>query len=517
MFVLLFSILAVNVAPGCDQPVYLAEPRMPGDPEEQADELLALSTILEPRAFSHTATGPHQGSLLVSVRLDSPVEVVPAAPASRFAVRHLPPLKLEFRLPADYPSAAPPRYCLSCPWLQADQRTRLEHRLQLLWTEHCGAVILFLWLNFLQEELMDFLHLLDGLDISGFEEKPPDETANDVEPTVESLKIIDADDDDGAISEVCQGVSPDGDSGVGTGTSNSPPSLAEPGVRSALPPAGPAERTRCRVKAYRMRGREGLLETWRGPALVRGWAVAAGAEEAVEASLEDGEEVEAELVEREGRWEGREVGLEAVLVTAPGGGPVRGRREAERGRLVRRAEVGEVTRWSAREGDGMVRGTRGEVYCCARTVQEEGGQLARGDKVTFHVVESRRWGLLATWVRRLGPGPGGGEEAGSCEASRRLGSEARVEEVQEAAAVEVQGAAALEAASGERRGGQAPRRRRRSGRDGPRLATILREFNNMKLEEEFSVQLFTCEVCFTASKTGSQCLKFVGCDHVYCR
>lgn len=75
----------------------------------------------------------------------------------------------------------------------------------------------------------------------------------------------------------------------------------------------------------------------------------------------------------------------------------------------------------------------------------------------------------------------------------------------------------VEAAGGEARAGQAPRRRRRSGRAGPRLATILREFNNMKLEEEFSVQLFTCEVCFTASKTGSQCLKFVGCDHVYCR
>ena len=40
---------------------------MSGELEEQADELLALSTILDDRAFNHTGTDPHKGSLEVQV------------------------------------------------------------------------------------------------------------------------------------------------------------------------------------------------------------------------------------------------------------------------------------------------------------------------------------------------------------------------------------------------------------------------------------------------------------------
>lgn len=41
--------------------------RMSGELEEQADELLALSTIVDARAFNHTGTQPHRGSLEVQV------------------------------------------------------------------------------------------------------------------------------------------------------------------------------------------------------------------------------------------------------------------------------------------------------------------------------------------------------------------------------------------------------------------------------------------------------------------
>ena len=41
---------------------------MSGELEEQADELLALSTILDDRAFNHTGTDPHKGSLAVQVK-----------------------------------------------------------------------------------------------------------------------------------------------------------------------------------------------------------------------------------------------------------------------------------------------------------------------------------------------------------------------------------------------------------------------------------------------------------------
>ena len=41
---------------------------MSGELEEQADELLALSTIVDARAFNHTGTQPHRGSLEVQVK-----------------------------------------------------------------------------------------------------------------------------------------------------------------------------------------------------------------------------------------------------------------------------------------------------------------------------------------------------------------------------------------------------------------------------------------------------------------
>jgi len=59
------------------------------------------------------------------------------------------------------------------------------------------------------------------------------------------------------------------------------------------------------------------------------------------------------------------------------------------------------------------------------------------------------------------------------------------------------------------------RTRRKSGKED-QLATLLREFNNMREEGEFAVSLNSCQICFS-DKIGSQCLRFVGCNHVYCR
>ena len=42
---------------------------MPGDVEEQEDELLVLSTILDTAAFAHLNTDPHRGSIHVQVVL----------------------------------------------------------------------------------------------------------------------------------------------------------------------------------------------------------------------------------------------------------------------------------------------------------------------------------------------------------------------------------------------------------------------------------------------------------------
>ena len=109
--------------------------------------------------------------------------------------------------------------------------------------------------------------------------------------------------------------------------------------------------------SYRTFERRGLVETWRGPAAVFAWDIIKGDIASVEASLAEGEEVEVDLVAWEGqKVSGKDVGLQAVRVTGVGGKPVRGAKMVERGRVLVEKEVGEVVRWSTREGDGMLKG-----------------------------------------------------------------------------------------------------------------------------------------------------------------
>ena len=432
-----------------------------------------------------------------------------------FSVQHLPPLKMEFSLPPDYPSTSAPTFCLSCPWLTSVQKSRVEQKLELLWVENRPGVILFLWLDFLQEELVNFLELKGTLDISGFEEKPPDEA----KPlSLENLKIIDDDElrENGLnLTEKVEGkdqeVENEGDSGFETSTSlSSASSLSSPQASSGRgcdkrieerkhfrPEKVVEARVRGKVVSYRISERRGLVETWRGPAAVFGWDILKGDLASVESSLSEGEEVEVDLINWEGpRISGKEVGLQAVRVTGVGGQPVRGAKVVERGRVLVEREVGEVVRWSRREGDGMLKGSKGEVYCWGGSVQEEGGRLDRGDRVTFTILDTAKWGILAAWVTRENDSsPDAHRISGAAnKAERRDGENSEINRNQRTKntfqvgiGVEVRKEEVEEV---KREGG---RRRRRSVRPVTRLATLLREFNNMKVEEEFSVTLFTCE------------------------
>ena len=49
-----------------------------------------------------------------------------------------------------------------------------------------------------------------------------------------------------------------------------------------------------------------------------------------------------------------------------------------------------------------------------------------------------------------------------------------------------------------------------------KIITLLREFNQLKKDEKFSVSLHSCNICFS-DKVGGQCVQFLGCDHVYCK
>merc|ERR1719347_427305 len=132
---------------------------MTTDSEEQQDELLVLTEILGPALTTcKDPEGRNRGKLLIDVRINESVRVV-ASPDKEFSVQHLPPVSLEFSLPPAYPSTCPPSFKLSSDWLYAAQISTVETQLKDLWSLQEGTVILFQWLNFLQEELSEFLSL----------------------------------------------------------------------------------------------------------------------------------------------------------------------------------------------------------------------------------------------------------------------------------------------------------------------------------------------------------------------
>jgi len=72
-------------------------------------------------------------------------------------VKHLLPVTLSFRLPAGYPSAAPPQFRLKCLWLTHDQLAHVRDTLLGMWAPQSPDVMLFRWATWLQDELVAFL------------------------------------------------------------------------------------------------------------------------------------------------------------------------------------------------------------------------------------------------------------------------------------------------------------------------------------------------------------------------
>ncbi|XP_052795649.1 E3 ubiquitin-protein ligase RNF14-like [Mya arenaria] len=149
------------------------------DQEEQEDELLALSSIYENILKVHKEGELNGGELLALPVLpdDFCVKVVRKRkgsdkdPAGKMEtethhIKYLPPVQLNFLLPANYPSSSPPEFTLSCKWLNREQLSKLCEKLDSLWWENQGCVILFQWNTFLQDELFDFLGLTSPLELA---------------------------------------------------------------------------------------------------------------------------------------------------------------------------------------------------------------------------------------------------------------------------------------------------------------------------------------------------------------
>lgn len=139
---------------------------MSEDKEAQEDELLALASIYDEDEFNR-AESAQGGEIRLCLELPPDFKVsVKGEKTSEYDVSFLPPLMLNFEIPADYPSTSPPAFTLSSKWITRAQMSALCRRLDELWEENQGCVILFTWIQFLKEEVVDFLGIKSPLEIT---------------------------------------------------------------------------------------------------------------------------------------------------------------------------------------------------------------------------------------------------------------------------------------------------------------------------------------------------------------
>ncbi|KAM9440467.1 E3 ubiquitin-protein ligase RNF14-like [Clarias gariepinus] len=143
---------------------------MSEDQEAQTDELLALASIYDEEF--RRAEFSREGEIHLCLELPRDFKLlVKGDKCVEYSVSFLPPLVLSFELPVDYPSSSAPMFMLSSKWLSRLQLTSLCKRLDDLWQENKGSVVLFTWIEFLKDEALDFLGLQSPLEMASISTK----------------------------------------------------------------------------------------------------------------------------------------------------------------------------------------------------------------------------------------------------------------------------------------------------------------------------------------------------------
>lgn len=141
--------------------------------EQQKDEIIALESIYTKEEFSaNEVDGQNHCTLKIFINLPENYCLIykdtrnPEQTFDRVSIAHLPPLTLLIRLPLDYPAEKPPEFTLFCPWLKRSLMAKLCRQLDKLWEDNKGQEIIFTWVEFLQNEILDFLKIQTNLDVS---------------------------------------------------------------------------------------------------------------------------------------------------------------------------------------------------------------------------------------------------------------------------------------------------------------------------------------------------------------
>ncbi|XP_077449133.1 E3 ubiquitin-protein ligase RNF14 [Stigmatopora argus] len=159
---------------------------MSQDKADQEDELLALASIYEEEF--HREDLAQGGEIQLCVKLPPGFKVVVnGEKKTEYNISFLPPLVVNFELPEDYPSKNSPSFTISSKWMTRGQMSSLCRRLDELWEENQGCVVLFTWIQFLSEEVLEFLGIHSPLLVtkheskaSGERSRKPDHAVTDV-------------------------------------------------------------------------------------------------------------------------------------------------------------------------------------------------------------------------------------------------------------------------------------------------------------------------------------------------
>ncbi|XP_072751461.1 E3 ubiquitin-protein ligase RNF14-like [Anoplolepis gracilipes] len=148
------------------------------DRMRQEDEVIALSNIYEENEFSCSKNEQIKCTINIFPKLDRKLKVNftgcsssnatfdAITPCDKIFVEHLPPIRLYILFPDTYPSQRPPNFCLAIVWLTPWDISFVCQELDKMWKENQGSEILFLWIDFLQNSLFNFLRIQDSLDVS---------------------------------------------------------------------------------------------------------------------------------------------------------------------------------------------------------------------------------------------------------------------------------------------------------------------------------------------------------------
>ncbi|CAD5111223.1 unnamed protein product [Dimorphilus gyrociliatus] len=147
------------------------------DEEEQQNEKLALESMFENEEIQFfKEEGRMSGNIAVNTYLENSLTIECSDDAKylqyknkqdgKLKLKFLPPVELQFSLPPNYPSSAPPIYTLICKWLNNEQFNKVCKQFDDIWTDSEGQVVLYRWINYLQNDLLNTLEISNTINFT---------------------------------------------------------------------------------------------------------------------------------------------------------------------------------------------------------------------------------------------------------------------------------------------------------------------------------------------------------------